>query len=857
MESSAMGGSSDAVSRAQHEHGRELPVPGPKLAVDAQAGEWAICCSGGGIRSASYCLGALQGMQGTTANGLFARVRHIVSVSGGSYIAASRALVAGGLPDGGGPAYGPGSPEEENLRDNTHYLAPNGRTVLVGVLSLLVGVVATFLLVFAPLFVAGHVWGWLLRWQKVLCPGSVQRCGAPGPLAASVTSLVWWWLLPVIAGGLTLLSFGWWWWTLKPRRNRERQEGRGAGEAGQQESGDRGDVLAKVTGWAALVTTVLAVVMFVVPLLLAGVARLPDGAFKSLVYDLGFGVGQKWTPAALAGAFAALIAIAQSCRAKLAQLQLPGSQGKPASQTKAQTQQQGAASPGLLASIGGRIRTYLLPWLASAVIVLAAVVAGLRWVKDGTAAGYSAGQLWPVLIAVGVMLATRVMADVNRISVHDFYRWRLASAYAVRRGSGHQRVLAVPGALLSSLAEHPGQPELVICATANINADRDVPPGRGGMLVAFDPERVTLRGDDPAHSAAARTADYECLVGNRRFTLFDISAISGAAVSPLMGSATRQAYRILLTMTNVRLGVWVPHPAVVAAARGEADRQQQGTAKPDRWWQAAGLLLWYAFPWHPRWGRGEGGPGGPSRGEARLWAYVLRMRNEPTWPGRLIAASFYHALQPTLGMLWAEAGGHASYRQTWICLTDGGHYDNLGLVEALQRNAEKILVLDASGDKADTWNTLGGAIALAKTDAGINVELDPAQMRRGQPGAGQVATPLAAGEVVRPWARGTFSSIAGWRGSGAADGQMRPGTLWVCKLGWWAGAPWDIQAYARQHREFPGQSTMQQLYDGAEFDAYRVLGLSAVTAALDGEPPLPPPGGQRAAHGRGGYTSAA
>ena len=34
-----------------------------------------------------------------------------------------------------------------------------------------------------------------------------------------------------------------------------------------------------------------------------------------------------------------------------------------------------------------------------------------------------------------------------------------------------------------------------------------------------------------------------------------------------MGSATIQAYRILFTATNVRLGVWLPHPAVVRDAR--------------------------------------------------------------------------------------------------------------------------------------------------------------------------------------------------------------------------------------------------------------------------------------------------
>ncbi len=55
---------------------------------------WAICCSGGGIRSASYCLGALQRLEQA---GLLGKARLILGVSGGSYIAASRALVAHGL----------------------------------------------------------------------------------------------------------------------------------------------------------------------------------------------------------------------------------------------------------------------------------------------------------------------------------------------------------------------------------------------------------------------------------------------------------------------------------------------------------------------------------------------------------------------------------------------------------------------------------------------------------------------------------------------------------------------------------------------------------------------------------------
>jgi Patatin-like phospholipase len=109
--------------------------------------KWAICCSGGGIRSAAYCLGALQRLD--EANFLD-KARLILGVSGGSYISASWALVARGLElnsDTAGPAaYAPGSPEEEHLRDNTRYLVPDAKTLLAGVLTVLFGVAVTLAL---------------------------------------------------------------------------------------------------------------------------------------------------------------------------------------------------------------------------------------------------------------------------------------------------------------------------------------------------------------------------------------------------------------------------------------------------------------------------------------------------------------------------------------------------------------------------------------------------------------------------------------------------------------------------------------------------------------------------------------
>jgi hypothetical protein len=159
-------------------------------------------------------------------------------------------------------------------------------------------------------------------------------------------------------------------------------------------------------------------------------------------------------------------------------------------------------------------------------------------------------------------------------------------------------------------------------------------------------------------------------------------------------------------------------------------------------------------------------------------------------------------------------------------VTDGGHYDNLGLVEALRRGARNIIVLDASGDKPDTWFTLGGAIALARTDAGVEIDLDPTTMVRG-------GRDLRPGQVVRPWAHGTFSRPQEVRGLPSR------GDIWVCKLGWWSGAPWDVLAYARGHATYPCDSTIEQLYNSDEFRAYRQLGAAAVLdAARRSEPPL-------------------
>jgi hypothetical protein len=721
--------------------------------------------------------------------------------------------VAHDLPPGTVPhAYAPGTPEERSLRDNTRYIAPNGATVLVGVLSLLLGALATFIIVAAPLYAFAHAWGWLLRWQGVLVPSGRDA------MTATATGMARW-LPSEICAGVTLALFAFWWLTLEPRCRRQNAPAP-LWTWLKPDNPDRSANRAQIVSWAAVLTVGVALATLAAPPLISWLTR-STGSFGSLAHFIGFGGRPSWSIPALAGLIAAVAAVARFCQAGLAKWNALSGQANAAS-----------GQSGALTTLAGWLRQQLMPWLASAVIVLGGAVLALLWMSDGARAGFTAGQLLPVIIALAVMVFGRAAVNVNRMSLHDVYRWRLANAFAVTRRAAQARnavrarqLFAEAAATrLSQLrgdAGDAGEPGLVICGTANINADREVPPGSGGFCVSFDPDYVTLRRETGAEGEAdaqALTSDYEALVGERRTTLFDISAISGAAISPLMGSATRQAYRILLTATNVRLGVWLPHPALVREARSRIDQQAQGES--DRWWSRRPLLLllWYLSP-HPLW---DLGADLNFDREARLWAHVLQLRLDKKLAGEV----WYRLMQPTIGLLWAEAVGHLSYRDTWMYVTDGGHYDNLGLVEALRRGAQHIVVLDASGDKADTWFTLGGSMALARSDAGVDITLNPTTMVDG--GAG-----LAAGQVVRPWAYGTFSRPSG------DHGLPEQGDIWVCKLGWWTGAPWDVLAYAKDHSTYPCDSTLDQLYDAAEFEAYHELGGATLQAAAsECTPPL-------------------
>lgn len=117
---------------------RALRLPGREPA------EVGICVSGGGIRSASVTLGALQALR---EGGVLGRARYLVSVSGGGYTAGAFQLaLTRRRPAAAGPrlatvrdVFAPGSPEEDHIRRHAKYLADSPREKLLAAGTILRG----------------------------------------------------------------------------------------------------------------------------------------------------------------------------------------------------------------------------------------------------------------------------------------------------------------------------------------------------------------------------------------------------------------------------------------------------------------------------------------------------------------------------------------------------------------------------------------------------------------------------------------------------------------------------------------------------------------------------------------------
>lgn len=165
------------------------------------------------------------------------------------------------------------------------------------------------------------------------------------------------------------------------------------------------------------------------------------------------------------------------------------------------------------------------------------------------------------------------------------------------------------------------------------------------------------------------------------------------------------------------------------------------------------------------------------------------------------------------GYLFAELLGEANGKKSWINLSDGGHFDNLGLYELVRRRASLIVVTDAGADEGYRFDDLAMVTRKLWTDFAVRLEIAETELAAIRPGPSQQARSGDPAFSKRHWAFGRIHYPEG-----------PPACLIYVKSSVTCDIPVDIRQYKDTHPAFPHEPTADQWFDEDQFEAYRHLG---------------------------------
>lgn len=485
--------------------------------------------------------------------------------------------------------------------------------------------------------------------------------------------------------------------------------------------------------------------------------------------------------------------------------------------------------------------------------------------------------LGAVVVFALIFVAFGWRININDFSLHSFYRDRLARCYAgasnphrhANRFTGfaptdRRLPIAVllpesweraPEPVLAKAGEAYTGPFPIICTAVNLTTGEDLAyQERKAASFVFTP---LFSGFDVGRTAGTdKSVQFNGFVPTSEYVYTDhggISlatavAISGAAASPNMGYHSSPAMAFLMTVFNVRLGWWLRNP-------------RRRPAPPSRF-----NLFLHSLGFVPQ--------GGGSRNPWEL-------------PGQAAAAEPANlpASVPNFGplRLLDELLGKANDSSKYIYLTDGGHFDNMGLYELIRRRCRTIVVCDAESDSQLHFEGLGMAIRKARLDFGVEILLngvDP-ELTSGQAGklakAKRDAIPAASthhaaepsseaepaspmpeaqamtvhfetqtseagdlgvtGEIapahLTPEQKHGIESFKLYPGNGthAVFGTIRYpeapdklGHILYIKSSLTGDEPVDVLNFRRDHKSFPHDATLNQFFTQSQFESYRRLG---------------------------------
>lgn len=168
-------------------------------------------------------------------------------------------------------------------------------------------------------------------------------------------------------------------------------------------------------------------------------------------------------------------------------------------------------------------------------------------------------------------------------------------------------------------------------------------------------------------------------------------------------------------------------------------------------------------------------------------------------------------------------------------LTDGGHFDNLGIYELIRRRPRLILVCDGAADPGFQFGDLQTALHRIKEDFGASIEFcESYQIEHLIPEKVAGATyPKDLEQAKRGFAVARIYYASDLDPHGQARPDAPPAWLVYLKSTTVPGLPLELRGYKGHEMAFPNQSTGDQFFDEDQFEAYRQLGQQLTDAMIN------------------------
>jgi hypothetical protein len=173
--------------------------------------------------------------------------------------------------------------------------------------------------------------------------------------------------------------------------------------------------------------------------------------------------------------------------------------------------------------------------------------------------------------------------------------------------------------------------------------------------------------------------------------------------------------------------------------------------------------------------------------------------------------------------LFQETFGLTTDSKEYVHLSDGGHFDNLGLYEMVRRRCRFILVCDAGRDPTFGFEDLGNAVRKIFIDLGIPIRFNNLQTLK--PRGREVDNSFAPKRAYHVIGEIDYQSID-------PEGGTENGFILYIKPSYHGSESAAIRSYAMANQEFPHQTTANQWFTESQFEAYRSLGFEIMDEIL-------------------------